>query len=118
MGLELDGRLCLPDAPGFSLVGQLRYDVAWDEGDRVTWTFGGVVEQDLLQIAFGIDGIHDLGTHSYVGSGFILVAQDLPSWHSRVGIWSTFELWNDFQTAVSFVRLPRSRRSASSLWSR
>jgi hypothetical protein len=103
VGFEFDARLRLPDAPCFSLLGGLRYDAAFDHDDRIGWTFGGVVEQDLLQVVFGIDGVHDMESESYVGSGFILVAQDLPSWHSRVGLWSTVELWSDEQTTVSFV---------------
>lgn len=103
IGFEVDARLRLPDAPYFSLIGELRYDAYRDHGDRITWTFGGVVEQDLLQIMFGVDGIHDLDSHTYVGSGFIMISQDLPSWHSRVGLWSVVELWHDFEKTLTFV---------------
>lgn len=100
IGFEIDARLRLPDTPFFSLIGEFRYDAIRDYGDRITWTFGGVFEEDLLQIVFGVDGINDMESHSYVGSGFIMVAQDLPSWHSRIGIWSNVQLWDDFKTTL------------------
>jgi hypothetical protein len=94
VGLEIAGRLRLPHEPWFSLVGSVRNEFI-DGGDRLGWTIGGFGEWGPFRAGGGIDGIHDNRTDSHVGNGFIFLQYELPAMCTRVGIWSTFKLWDD-----------------------
>jgi hypothetical protein len=97
VGLELMGRLRLPDEPWLSLVAGIRNDFL-DGGDRLGWTVGGFGEWGPLRAGGGIDGIHDNRTDSNVGNGYLFISYELPTICSRVGVWSAFNLWDDIHT--------------------
>jgi hypothetical protein len=112
LGLELAGRVRLPQEPWLSIVADIRNEFI-DGGDRFGWTIGGFGEWGLLRAGGGIDGIHDNRSDSDVGNGFLFISQDLPAFCARIGIWSTFELWDDihaftFQPAPNIIQVIRS----------
>ncbi|MCS6976563.1 MAG: hypothetical protein NZM31_06080 [Gemmatales bacterium] len=94
LGLEGIGRLYAPGAPWLSLVGELRDEIL-THGNRLSWTVGGVIDQDLYKFALGVDGIYDTVFDSHVGSGFIYLSRELIELNSYFGFWTTFALWDD-----------------------
>lgn len=99
VGFELDGRLYLPSAPWLSVIGELRNEVLSGD-DRLSWTVGGISEFGPLHVAAGVDGIYDTDSDSHVGSGFIMISHELAHLNSRIGLWSTFELWDDIEVTI------------------
>jgi hypothetical protein len=76
------------------VIGELRDEIL-TEGNRLTWTVGGVAEFDLYKAAAGIDGIYDTESSSHVGSAFLYLSRELPELNSYFGFWTTFGLWDD-----------------------
>jgi hypothetical protein len=101
VGFEGIGRLYAPGAPWLSLVGELRDEIL-TEGNRLSWTVGGLIDKDLYKFALGVDGIYDTVFDSHVGSGFIYVSRELIELNSYFGFWTTFALWDD----VVVTRVP------------
>jgi hypothetical protein len=97
VGFEADGRLYIPQAPWFSLIGELRDEVL-TEGNRLTWTIGGLADYGLYKLAAGVDGIFDTESDSHVGSGFFYLSRELPELNSYIGFWATVALWDDVIT--------------------
>jgi hypothetical protein len=95
-GFELDGRLYLPAAPVFSLVGAVRTDVT-THNDRFSWTAGVLGDNGHSQIAVGVDGVYDDETKGHTGSLFGLLSFELWPQH-WFGLWTTAELWDDAHT--------------------
>jgi hypothetical protein len=93
-GLEVTGQLRLPHSPWISLLGTLRNEFQ-DGGDRFSWTAGIMGEWGPVTAGGGIDGIFDNRTDSNIGSGFFFVSYELSTISSRIGLWSTFTLWDD-----------------------
>jgi hypothetical protein len=99
LGLEAIGRLYVPSAPWFSVIGEIREEIL-TEGNRLSWSVGGLGDYDLYKIAAGIDGIYDTTSDSHVGSGFIYMSRELPELNSYFGFWTTFAIWDDVVTTA------------------
>jgi hypothetical protein len=99
LGIELNGRIAFPDSPWISAIGTLRNGFM-DGSDRLSWTLAGMGDWGVVKAGGGIDGIYDSLSDTHVGSGFIFVSYELLEFKTRVGLWSTFQLWDDFHEVV------------------
>jgi hypothetical protein len=98
LGFEASGQLYLArpsPVRTYSLLGGLREEVLEGGASRLSWTVGLLADVDRWQFAFGIDGIADDRPNTHVGGGFLLISRELEEWNSRIGLWTTFSLWDE-----------------------